>query len=162
MKAPLGTLIEGSSNRTFNRLIALIERMSPPRVIAVGDAVSENMLRHGVPLQVMIIDNKTKRKPIKPLLIEADQTLYLRNPPGSLTEEAWTVIRKALGEKGRTKVLVDGEEDLLALVVVLCAPENSIVVYGQPNEGIVVIRVTEEIRERMQQILNVMEKPSKS
>jgi hypothetical protein len=72
------------------------------------------------------------------------------------------VIRKALGEKGRTKVLVDGEEDLLALVVVLCAPENSIVVYGQPNEGVVAIRVTEETRELMHKILNAMEKTSKS
>ena len=155
-------MIEGSSDRTFNRLIAMIERIRPPRVIAVGDAVSENMLKHGVPLQVMIIDNKTKRKPIKPLSVEADQTLYLRNPPGSLTEEAWTVIRKALGEKGRTKVLVDGEEDLIALVVVLCAPENTIVVYGQPNEGVVAIRVTEETRELMHKILNAMEKTSKS
>jgi uncharacterized protein (UPF0218 family) len=155
-------LIEGASDRTFNRLRTLIERISPPMVIAVGDTVSENMLRQGVPLQVMIIDNKTKRKPIKPLSIEADQTLYLRNPPGSLAEEAWPIIRKALREKGRTKVLVDGEEDLIALVVVLCAPENSIVVYGQPNEGVVAIRVTEETRELMHKILNAMEKTSKS
>ncbi len=102
------------------------------------------------------------RAPIQPIVADADQTLHLKNPPGTLTEEAWTVTRNALSGKGRTKVLVDGEEDLLTLVAVLCAPENSFVVYGQPHEGIVVVKVTEKTREKMQRIVDAMEQSSKS
>jgi len=58
--------------------------------------------------------------------------------------------------------LVEGEEDLLTIVAVLCAPENSLVVYGQPHEGIVVVKVTEKTRETMRHIVDAMEQFSKS
>ena len=58
-------------------------------------------------------------------------------------------------------IVVDGEEDLLALIAVLYAPENSIVVYGQPYTGVVIIKVTPEKKEQVKALLNSM-KPSKS
>lgn len=162
LKAPLGLLIQGSFDETMKKLKELTEKERPSMVISVGDAVSDNMMKHGISLQVLIVDNKVMRDSIQPIAVDADQTLHLKNPPGTLTEEAWTVIRKALNEKGRTKVLVDGEEDLLTLVAVLCAPENSLVVYGQPHEGIVVVKVTEKTREKMRRIVDAMKQSSKS
>ena len=44
--------------------------------------------------------------------------------------------------------MVDGEEDLLALVAVLYAPQNSFVVYGQPHCGIVFVKVTSRRKHR--------------
>ena len=162
LKAPLGLLIQGSFDETMKKLKELIEKERPSMVISVGDAVSDNMIRHGISLQVLIVDNKVMRDPIQPIAVDADQTLHLKNPPGTLTEEAWTVMRRALSGKGRIKVLVDGEEDLLTLVAVLCAPENSLVVYGQPHEGIVVVKVTEKTREKVRRIVDAMEQSSKS
>jgi uncharacterized protein (UPF0218 family) len=146
----------------MKKLTELIETDKPSTVISVGDTVSENMMKHGISMQVLIVDNKVMRDPIQPIVADADQTLHLKNPPGSLTEEAWTVTRKALSGKERTKVLVDGEEDLLTLVAVLLAPENSLVVYGQPHEGIVVVKVTEKKKEKVHRIVDAMEQSSKS
>jgi uncharacterized protein (UPF0218 family) len=162
LKAPLGLLIQGSFDETMKKLKELIEKERPSTVISVGDAVSDNMMKHGISLQVLVVDNKIMRDPIQPIVADAEQTLHLKNPPGALTEEAWLVTRKALSGKGRTKVLVDGEEDLLTLVAVLCAPENSFVVYGQPHEGIVVVKVTEKTREEIHRIVDAMEESSKS
>ncbi len=53
-------------------------------------------------------------------------------------------------------LLVDGEEDLLTLVAVLYAPENALVVYGQPNQGIVVVRVTSKKRAEAERIWGAM------
>ena len=158
LKAPLGLLIQGSFTETMKRLKELIDREKPSMLISVGDVVSSNMTKHGISPQVLIVDNKVLRKPIKPIPTNADQTLHLKNPPGTLTEKAWTVIREALGEKRRTRVLVDGEEDLLTLVAVLCAPENSLVLYGQPQKGIVAVRVTEQKKEHVRQIVEEMER----
>jgi uncharacterized protein (UPF0218 family) len=36
------------------------------------------------------------------------------------------------------------------------------VVYGQPHEGIVVVKVTEETKEKMHHIVDAMEESSKS
>jgi hypothetical protein len=52
--------------------------------------------------------------------------------------------------------MIDGEEDLLALVAVLYAPEKSLVVYGQPNEGMVVVEVTKEKKTETCKFLEAM------
>ncbi len=162
LKAPLGLLLKGSFDETMKKLAELIKMERPSNIISVGDTVSDNMIKHGISTHVLIVDNKVMRDPIQSIVVDADKTLYLKNPPGTLTEEAWIVTRKALDGKGRTKVLVDGEEDLLTLVAVLLAPENSFVVYGQPHEGIVVVKVTERKREKVQSIVDAMEQSSKS
>jgi uncharacterized protein (UPF0218 family) len=45
---------------------------------------------------------------------------------------------------------------LLALIVILYASENSIVIYGQPHEGIVVVKVTAEKKSEARTILGAM------
>ena len=52
--------------------------------------------------------------------------------------------------------MVDGEEDLLVIPVCLFAPENTIVMYGQPNEGLVIVEITNQVREKVQNIVNLM------
>ena len=54
------------------------------------------------------------------------------------------------------QIVVTGEEDLLVLPVCVHAPQNAIVLYGQPNEGLVIVKVTQEIRNKTQQLLNLM------
>ena len=51
---------------------------------------------------------------------------------------------------GSLFLVVDGEEDLLALPSILFAPLNAYVLYGQPNEGIVVVSVTESLKIKVQ------------
>lgn len=146
----------------MKRLKELIENEKPSTVISVGDVVSRNMIEYGISLNVLIVDNKVMRKPIQPITVDTDQTLYAKNPPGAITDEAWAVIRSAIEQKGKTRVMIDGEEDLLTLVAVLSAPEDALVVYGQPHVGIVVVKVTEETREKMRRIVDAMEESSKS
>ena len=146
----------------MKRLKELIENEKPSMVISVGDVVSRDMIEYGVSLNVLIVDNKVMRKPIQPITVDTDQTLYAKNPPGAITDEAWAAIRSAIEQKGQTRVMIDGEEDLLTLVAVLSAPADAFVVYGQPHVGIVVVKVTEEARKNMRRIVDSMEDSSKS
>jgi uncharacterized protein (UPF0218 family) len=162
LKKPQGLLIEGPFEETMERLKELIDKEKPSSVISVGDIVSQHMIKFGLSLDVLIVDNKTMRKPIQPIVADVDQTLYAKNPSGTITDEAWATIRSATEHKGRTKVIIDGEEDLLTLVTVLSAPKDAFVVYGQPHLGIVVVKVTEEKKENMQRIVDLMKESSKS
>ena len=155
-------MIDGPLEKTMKRLKELIKKEKTSTVISVGDVVSRSMIEYGVSLNVLIVDNKVMRKPIQPITVDADQTLYAENPPGTITDEAWAAIKRAIEQKGRTKVIVDGEEDLLTVVTVLSAPEHALVVYGQPHMGIVVVKVTEEAKEKMRCIVDAMEESSKS
>jgi uncharacterized protein (UPF0218 family) len=162
LKKPQGLLIEGPFEETMEKLKKLIEKEKPSKIISVGDIVSIHMIKHGIALNILIVDNKTMRKNIQPITIDVDQILYTNNPPGTITDEAWDTIKSAIKQKGQTKVIVDGEEDLLTVVTVLSAPEDALVVYGQPHKGIVVVKVTKKTREKMHHIVNAMEESSKS
>lgn len=161
LKSPLGLLIRGSFDETMRELEKLVERERPSKVISVGDVTSDNMIKHNILPKVLVVDNRVMRKTIKPILADIDRTLHVKNPPGTLTDEAWLVMQEAMEGSKRTRVLVDGEEDLITLVAVLCAPEDAIVVYGQPHEGIVAIKVTDQMKEVVRGIVEAMETPNK-
>jgi len=56
----------------------------------------------------------------------------------------------------RIKIVVDGEEDLATLPAILYAPLGSAVVYGQPNEGSVLVEVTPEKKKHVMDLMNKM------
>lgn len=157
LKSPLGILIRGSSYETMRELKKMVNSESPSRIISVGDMVSGNMISNNILPHVLVVDNKIMREPIKPIFMEVDQTIRVRNPPGTLTDETWVAMQEAMEHAQRTRILVDGEEDLITLVAVLCAPEGSFVVYGQPREGVVVVKVTNKKKESMHRIVEEME-----
>ncbi|MBS7656705.1 GTP-dependent dephospho-CoA kinase family protein [Candidatus Bathyarchaeota archaeon] len=158
LKTPLGLLVQGSYKQTMIRLKEIIAKDRPKKIVSVGDKVTENIIKSGIPLNVAIIDNKVMRKPVKPLDLKADRSFNVRNPAGSLNEEAFQVISEAVIFDGLTSIRVDGEEDLLTLAAIIAAPFNSIVVYGQPKKGIVIVSVTEDVKKKINGIIERMEK----
>ncbi|MEM2911228.1 MAG: DUF359 domain-containing protein [Candidatus Bathyarchaeia archaeon] len=157
LKKPFGTLIRGSFRETVNILKDILREETPPSIISVGDTVSKNLVESKIFPNLLIVDNKVMRTAIKPALIPADKELRIKNPPGTLTQEALTAVQEALKTNCRVKIVVDGEEDLLTLAAVFHAPENSMVIYGQPREGIVLVKVTREKKAEVAEILKEME-----
>ena len=162
LKEPIGTLIRGSFAETMKRFKDIVEKEKPSSIISVGDTVSKNLVNNNIFPQLSIVDNRVMRKSIKPVVLGADETAIVENPPGTITDEALTAIQKALKSSRRVKIVVDGEEDLLTLIAVLHAPENSFIVYGQPREGVVIVKATREKKAEVAEILKAMESVSKS
>jgi len=154
LKKPLGNLIRDNDPNRENILkIFFAESV----IITVGDRTTENMLQFGLKPQIQIIDGLEKRNQ---RTVHTDDTintnLSCRNPPGEITEESIQVIQKAFSSEPPVRITVDGEEDLLVIPVCIHAPENSIVMYGQPNEGLVIVTITPDIRAKVQKILDAM------
>jgi uncharacterized protein (UPF0218 family) len=162
LKQPLGILIRGSFVETMKKLKNMVDTENPPSIISVGDTVSRNLAQNRFQPKLVIVDNKCMRRNIPPALLAADITVRVKNPQGAITEEAMSTIGDALKSSQRVKMVVDGEEDLLALIAITQAPENSFVVYGQPYEGIVVVKVTAAKKAEIAEILKAMENSSKS
>ena len=154
LKNPLGNLISDNDPNKEN----IIKKISAESVlITVGDRTTENMLQLGLKPQIQIIDGLEKRNQrIVPTDDTINTKLSCRNPPGEITEESMQIIKKAFSSEPPVRIIVDGEEDLLVIPVCILAPENSVVMYGQPNEGLVIIQITPEIRAKVQKILNAM------
>jgi uncharacterized protein (UPF0218 family) len=162
LKKPQGILIQGPFEETMNKLKEYVTKENPSTIISVGDVVSQNLVESGISVDILIVDNKTMRKAIQPITAIAQQTLYTKNPAGTITEEAWDTIKRALQLKVKTKIIVEGEEDLLTLVTVLSAPEDAFVVYGQPKVGVVLVKVNDKSRKNMRRIVDLMTNSSKS
>ncbi|UCE29785.1 MAG: GTP-dependent dephospho-CoA kinase family protein [Candidatus Bathyarchaeota archaeon] len=158
----MGLLIQGSVSETTEELKRLIKKEKPHKIISVGDAVSSSMIEHGIFPNVLVVDNRIMRQEINPIPVNVNQTFHVKNPPGTLVDEAWINMRNALRQQQTTRVLVDGEEDLLALVAISCAPEKSLVVYGQPHVGIVAVRVTKQKKKLVGQFVEDMNRSTKS
>ncbi|HOP09469.1 MAG TPA: DUF359 domain-containing protein, partial [Candidatus Methanofastidiosa archaeon] len=73
----------------------------------------------------------------------------------NITRELWDAIRDC--DLDNRKIFIDGEEDLATLPAIFFAPEGAIVVYGQPDEGIVIVNVTDEKKKEVYSILSRME-----
>ena len=162
LKHPLGTLIRGSFAETMNRLKEMVEEEKPSCIISVGDTVSKNMIKKEFISKLAIVDNITMRKVTRPVAFTADKTVHVQNPATTITDEAMSAIQEAFRHDGTTKIIVDGEEDLLTLVAVLYAPNDSFVIYGQPYEGIVVVKTSASKKEEIATILKTMENPRKA
>ena len=155
LKEPQGELIRGKPEEAFR---AIRERIPGRKLITVGDVVTSNAIKLGLKPWVAIVDGKAMREPlegIEELRGAWSRVLRLENQPGTISGEAWSVIGDAI-RSGDTLVLVDGEEDLLAIVAVLCAPEGSLVVYGQPGEGLVLIEVNKDKKRVFREIVAQM------
>jgi uncharacterized protein (UPF0218 family) len=57
-------------------------------------------------------------------------------------------------------IRVEGEEDLLALPAAMLAAVGSMIIYGQPLVGLVVIRVTPETRSEVRELMESMRVPA--
>lgn len=156
LKAPIGTLIRGSFAETTKIFKNMVEKEKPVLIVSVGDTVTRNLSKNHVSLHLAIVDNRAMRRSVTPVPLKMEKTMYIKNPQGIITDEAIESIRKALKSVCNVKIVVNGEEDLLALVAVLHSPENSFVVYGQPHEGIVVVKVTQEKKDEIAAILRTM------
>jgi uncharacterized protein (UPF0218 family) len=154
LKIPLGTLIPDNQTSKENILKQIPENSF---LITVGDATTEKMQSYGIIPSLQIIDAQEKRvKREPPKASDVFTNLSCKNPAGEITEQSIEIIKQAITSKLPVRIIVDGEEDLLVIPVCIYAPENAIIMYGQPNEGLVVITVNEEVKKKTKSILDAM------
>jgi len=151
LKEPLGP-IETDAER-------LLEGVDGP-LIAVGDVVTYHLLEAGRQPDVALVDGRTKREAVDAEIHEAvtaGASLEVPNPPAELAAPVVRALGRALAADESTTIVVDGEEDLVALPAIVAAPDSASVVYGQPDEGMVHVTVTDDLRDEMRDLLERFE-----
>jgi len=154
LKKPLGDLLKGGESEVRKLLRQALEKEKPTRVIAVGDQTSRTLLEIGIKAHLLVCDGKIKRKKVSRIVFQ--ETCMVKNPAGVISDEAMKAVRTALKSKSHYRIFVDGEEDLLTLAAILYAPEGSVVLYGQPDEGMVLVRITKQKRMLVKKIMDRM------
>ena len=154
MKIPLGTLLPENQTQKDEIQKYLSENSY---LITVGDRTTEKMIDFGLIPSLQIIDGQEKREKRVPPKLENATELTVDNPAAEITSQSISIIKKAFTMQSPVRIFVNGEEDLLVLPVCTHAPNNAVVMYGQPNEGLVIVTITTEIRNKAQSLLDLME-----
>ncbi|OLD56608.1 hypothetical protein AUI46_00220 [archaeon 13_1_40CM_2_52_13] len=155
LKEPFGRLLPGSPARTMSELNSIIGQTNPRRVVAVGDVVSRETLVAGIRVDLRILDHISMRRPTAAFNLKVKKTYHVKNPAGVITLEAWETIKRAMKDE-EALIVVEGEEDLLALPCIVESPNNSLVLYGQPSKGLVVVDTNTNVKSEASLILSRM------
>lgn len=136
-RIPLGVAIYREPPEAASLIKELVQLMEPPLLISVGDFVTANLWMSGLRPDVAIVDTRVmrraSRRDLREMMGLEYAALECRNPPGTLTAEALDCVRDAISAAeggGKVLLVVDGEEDLLALPAIVLAPSRSVVIYG--------------------------------
>jgi uncharacterized protein (UPF0218 family) len=157
LKRPLGRLFRGPPAETIQQLEEFLEKREPPLFAVVGDFTTENILASKLRPDIVVVDHRIMRITVAPLDYGTRRVIDTKNAQGTIDAEAWEALGEAVTLKSEASVIVEGEEDLLVLPLISLMPLRSVIVYGQPREGMVAVEVTEEMKRWTDDFLTRME-----
>jgi hypothetical protein len=105
-------------------------------VYSVGDVVTHNLQKNGITPAIAVVDGQTMRSPCSRMPELSGECIYVENLPGTITDDLVKALTYAVDHTPVT-IIVNGEEDLAVIPLVIAAPGESVVLYGQPHKGIV-------------------------
>jgi hypothetical protein len=147
LRKPLGKLIKANEE--------LLGELKDRELITVGDKATQTVLELELKPKLAIVDYKIGRKEIDyNYQGKFKRVLSAINKPGQISEEATKKIKESLKYEN-CLLEIDGEEDLLVLPVILKL-KTGIVCYGQPNEGIVLIKIEKKKKRESKEFIGEM------
>jgi uncharacterized protein (UPF0218 family) len=155
LKTPVGKLVdeEGLLNLVRNE----------KHLISIGDQVTYTLLKNDIEPSFCVIDYKTKRgkcplEIIQVLKSFGKKAIIIKNPAGTLSDDLFNTIKLAVEnlDVGSLRIEVEGEEDLASLPAIYYAPPDATIIYGLPNKGVLVVKPTKEMKEKVREVLDEM------
>jgi len=161
LKDPFGILYRGTAGEELECMLNVKKNIKDyTKLIVVGDVTSYYSFMADLLPDLYIIDASTKRGRVSESIDEilnekVYKSIKVKNSPATISESLVKAIEDGLNEK--TGIIVEGEEDLAVIPVIILAPISSIVLYGQPDEGVVLVRIDKDLKERVRNILKLMD-----
>ena len=131
-------------------------------IATIGDICTIKIIKEIRVPNLMIVDYKTQRnisltEEQKKILESTNcKTVEVRNQAGTISKELYDQIEIAITKGGKTKIKVNGEEDLATLPVIKHCQIGAKVIYGMPDKGMVVVDVNQQAKERTNKLLERM------
>lgn len=156
LQKPFGELMDG------NFLGDVIDGL---QTITVGDVVTKvfnaNKINQAISVVDFLVEREKKYTKLSQLGFTGEENvLRVINPASHITPSLWKAVTEIFNTKNQQKRIVlevEGEEDLVVLPLVLLAPLDTTIFYGQPGEGIVRVLVTEPMKEKAYNYVNSFE-----
>ncbi|MEM0056919.1 MAG: DUF359 domain-containing protein [Candidatus Geothermarchaeota archaeon] len=152
VRKPLGKVY---TQENFHELVSEIAETRSKNlfIVTVGDRVTLSLLNIGITPDVAIIDMKERRERATPInKRNFNRVLNAINEKGTINMNLCKVIRDSLKYRP-VLIVIEGEEDLVGFPAVLALPVGSLMLYGLPNVGVVMVRVNDSVKEHALKLL---------
>jgi pantetheine-phosphate adenylyltransferase len=130
-------------------------------VITVGDVTAKNFNTKFPVQNISIIDYKVAREKkfskLSELGFAGNENIFnVDNPAGYITSGLFKKLAEIIKSDMRRKIvlLVNGEEDLAVLPMVLLSPLETVIYYGQPEQGVMKIVVSGASKNRTYSLIS--------
>jgi uncharacterized protein (UPF0218 family) len=154
LKEPFGVLIkEKEIDKT--KINQFVE--GSDKIISVGDTTTEKLVGFGYIPDISVVDYKEKRSPKSKITeFQVDRRVTCENKPGEINIDVINLVKEMamVGISGKMQIIIEGEEDLVALPFFMYSPNKWTIFYGQPNEGLVVVEANNQVRTKARLIFN--------
>ena len=147
------TLLKEPFGKLFPDFLDIIPVLKNKPFCTVGDVVTANAFSACLTPAVAIIDGFTKRSPYLKMPQFAGHLIFVKNPAGTITDELISAVAEA-HSRAPAVITVEGEEDLAVLPLINVLIDGELILYGQPDEGVVVCEVTPALRARAAYVLS--------
>lgn len=146
----------------FGKIVKADRALSAkPSIITVGDVATLTFNSLKIPRKLSVVDFLTGRKRTYKNLYDlgfdfANPSAIVKNPSGQISNSLIVRVSELLKSSVSDQVLlVEGEEDLATICAIMLAPIPSTVFYGQPKEGLVMVDVNIETKNRLCELLGL-------
>lgn len=130
------------------------EKIKANRIFLIGDVVTKYFIDHNLTFTFAITDGKSRKQPVDFYLPNVHK-ISMYNKPGTINSQlAQKLITAFSNDNPGTIYQVDGEEDLLTFIPCLTESLETVVIYGQPEGGIVMITLTETKKLQLARYIN--------
>jgi len=153
-RMPFGKLYKGDKAEATKAAVKEL-RGFRGLLVTVGDSASYSLIKSGIKPHMIVVDGREKRGKFKNKIPFKGTEIKVRNPKAHITARLWKAVEKSIPalKKKKVRITVSGEEDLAVLPCAIHLPLGSKIVYGQFDEGLVVVTLDEEKKQRAKALL---------
>ena len=134
----------------------ILSRYAGRTICSVGDVTTRNLVSASVNVFLQVVDLKTKRKS-DGSFSHMEGSLSVANPPGVITHDLFLTLRKVFEDNRKTRIEVDGEEDLAVIPIIFYSKLDTVIAYGIPDKGMACLEVTQSLKEKIDDLLKRMD-----
>ncbi|RLI99670.1 MAG: hypothetical protein DRP03_02875 [Candidatus Aenigmatarchaeota archaeon] len=151
LRKPFGRVI-----KDIKVIKGVVKNNNKKMLISVGDVTSSTLVDNAIFPNIIIIDNMVKRKAFNKKIEYGSYVINANNPRGRITPSLWKSVLRAINIGNDVKVKVNGEEDMAVIPCAIFAPNGSIILYGQPDNGMVMVNVDEKKKAEAREIVKML------
>ncbi len=153
LSKPLGELFPAEKLPQLRDLLIEMRSREDGFIASVGDRVTKTLIDWGIIPDVAVVDCMERRRPVN-IVDEAvfKEVFYVDNMRGYINMAIKDLVDKALADRP-VLIKVGGEDDLVGIPVIYSLRDGSIMIYGQPKQGIVLVRVTPTLKNELDKII---------